>query len=111
MVFADKRVFADEIDTFVNSARFFEASESELSPAKLLSWFETHRDDLKHRMENRTTFETWIYQILDNLSDHPDQQAILNKMIKISKADGEEHISERALIVLTARYWNISIAA
>ena len=113
-VFADKRVFADEIDTFINSTTSLDAldnSEIDLSPDKLLVWFEKHRDDLKTHMETNSTLETWISKILDNLSDHPDRHAILNRMIKISKADGEVHISEKALIALTARHWDIRLAA
>lgn len=111
-VFADKRVFADEIDTFINSARNFEAfetSETDLSPAKLLAWFETHRGELKDRLENLSTFEIWVNNILDDLSDHPEKHAILNRMIKIAKADRELHVSEKALIVLTAQRWNINL--
>ena len=111
-VFADKRVFADEIDTFINSAKnleAFETSETDISPAKLLAWFEAHRSELKDKLENLITFENWVNNILDELSDHPEKPAILNRMIKISKADRELHISEKALIVLTARRWNINL--
>ena len=111
-VFADKRVFADEIDTFINSAKnleAFETSETDISPAQLLTWFESHRGELKDRLENLSTFEIWVNDILDNLSDHPEKHAILNRMIKIAKADRELHVSEKALIVLTARRWNINL--
>jgi len=113
-VFADKRVYADEIETFINSASnldAFDKSDVHISPAKLLVWFETHRDELKNHVEPNGTFENWIYKILDNLSAHPDRHAILNRMIKISKADGEVHISEKALIALTAKHWKIRLAA
>ena len=57
-VFADKRVFADEIDTFINSTTSLDAldnSEIDLSPDKLLVWFETHRDGLKTHMKTNST--------------------------------------------------------
>ena len=81
-----------------------------MSPAKLLSWFDTHRTELKAELEQRNTFDNWIDKILDDLSDHPEKPAILNRMIKISKSDGEVHVSEKALIVITARHWNIRLA-
>ena len=59
-VFADKRVFANEIDSFINSARHLESlqnPEIDITPAKLLVWFEEHRDALKARMAQRATFE------------------------------------------------------
>ena len=113
-VVADKRIFAKEVDSFINSARNLEVLETaniDLSPAKLLIWFENNRDDLKARMNQAPTFEKWFNTIIDNLSEHPARHSILNRMIKISKADGELHISEKALITLVAKRWNIKLAA
>lgn len=113
-VFADKRVFANEIDSFINSARNLEAlsnSEIDVSPAKLLVWFEAHKEGIKARMNQGAAFEHWLNPILDSLTGHPDKHAILNRMIKISKADGEIHVSEKALMVLAANRWKIRIAA
>ena len=113
-VFADKRVFADEIKSFINSARTLEALNNldvDLSPAKLLVWFETNREDLKARMDAGASFERWLTPILDDLIDHPDRHAILNRMINISKSDGEVHVSEKALMVIAAKRWNINLAA
>lgn len=113
-VFADKRVFADEINSFINSARNLESltdKDQSISPPKLLAWFEVNRDELKARMQHGKSFEMWLNNLLDALSDHPDRHAILNRMIKISKADGEVHVSEKALLALTARRWRIKLAA
>ena len=112
-VVVDKRVFAKEVDSFINSARnldILETPDLDLSPAKLLMWFESNRDDLKARMNQAPSFEKWFNAIIDNLSEHPARHSILNRMIKISKADGELHISEKALITLVAKRWNIKIA-
>jgi len=65
---------------------------------------------LKARINNISGFESWLHPILDNLLESPHQPAILNKMIEISKSVGELHISEKALIVLTARRWNLKVA-
>lgn len=111
-VVADKRVFAKEIDSFINSARNLEAletSKADLSPANLLLWFEDNREELKSKMNPSPSFENWFNSIVDNLSEHPDRHSILNRMIKISKADGELHVSEKALIALTAKRWNINL--
>ena len=113
-VFADKRVFSNEIDSFVNSARNLESlsnPETDITPAKLLDWFEGHREALKGRMDQRATFEDWLNPILDDLTDHPDRHAMFNRMIEISKSDGEVHVSEKALMVLAAKRWNIRLAA
>lgn len=113
-VFADKRVFANEIDSFITSAKSLESLQShglEISPAKLLSWFEAHREGLKKRMTHAATFESWLNPILDDLANHPDRHAMFNRMINISKSDGEIHVSEKALMILAAKRWNIRLAA
>lgn len=113
-VCADKRIFADEIDSFIESAQdleIFSEGDENITPAKLLLWFETRRDELKARLANIAVFENWLNPILDNLLDSPHKPAILNKMIKISKSDGELHVSEKALIVLAAKRWNLKLAA
>lgn len=113
-VVADKRVFAKEVDIFINSARnldVLETSEADLSPAKLLLWFENNREGLRARMNQSPSFENWFNAILDNLAEHPSRYSIINRMIKISKADGELHVSEKALITLTAKRWNMNLSA
>lgn len=108
-IFADKRVFATEIETFLKmteTIRKIRKTDEALSEAKLLSWFDANVDSIRHKLQT-PDFEQWFYGCLDKLDGLYDKQALLDLMSKIAKADNEFHISEQALIVLTAKHWNL----
>lgn len=51
--------------------------------------------------------EPWLYERVNRLAGIENKAAILEAMRQIAIADGELHVSERALIVLTARQWGL----
>lgn len=108
-IFADKRVFAKEIETFLKAAeriRKIRNTDEVISEAKLLSWFDANVDSIRHKLQT-PDFEQWFYGCLDKLDGLYDKQALVDIMSEIAKADDEFHISEQALIVLTAKHWNL----
>lgn len=108
-IFADKRVFAEEIETFMGVAnRLVDARETEtnLSEADLLGWFEANKDRVRASI-TAPEFETWLKQCLARLDHIDDKHVVLNIMTDIANADSEFHVSEKALIVLTSRYWDL----
>jgi len=111
-VFADKRVFADEIDSFVKSAHDLQAagrSSIRLTETKLLYWFEMNRGQLQDKMKlGPAGLKRWMETMIDDLSAFPDKALILNLIQRISKADGEYHISERAFSELVKRRFAIA---
>ena len=112
-IFADKRVFATEIETFLKMAemiRKIRKTDEALSEAKLLSWFDANVDSIRNKLQT-PDFEPWFYGCLDRLSGLSDKQAVIDIMLKIAIADDEFHISEQALIVLIANYWNLKLPA
>jgi len=107
-IFADKRVFATEVETFLNTAdniKQISHRDESISEAKLLSWFESNADSLRSKLQT-SHFESWFYECLNKLDGLCDKQALINLMDKIAKSDEEFHISEKALIVLTAKHWD-----
>jgi len=109
-IFADKRVFAQEIETFLKAAediREIRNTNETVSEAKLLSWFDANADNIRNKLQT-PEFESWFYACLDRLGELDDKQALMSIMQDIAKADDDFHISEKALIVLTASYWNLS---
>ena len=109
IIFADQRVFAQEIDTFMKEARELQIAreiEPRLTEARLLTWFEMHRDDLKAQID-ATDYAAWLGRLLDRLSPLPDKTLILDVMYKIAISDGEMHKSEKYLIAFSAQRWNI----
>jgi len=108
-IFADKRVFATEIETFLKAAeniRQLRKANEVISEAKLLSWFDANAEIIRNKLQT-PGFEPWFYGCLDRLAELNDKQALMDIMIDISKSDEEFHISEQALIVLTASHWGL----
>ena len=109
-IFADKRVYASEVETFLKSCLkldFLQQLSPKMSEAKLLNWYEMNKDAVCENLAS-PYFKDWFYDILDQISDVPEKKAILNVMHNISKADGEVHVSERALMVLAKRHWQMA---
>lgn len=106
-VFADKRVFATEIDVFIKTTsklKIVTHLAPKISEAKLLAWYEMNKDEIRKRLET-PYFKDWFYDLLERLKDIPDKSEILKTMHAISLADGDIHVSERALMALSERYW------
>ena len=106
-VFADKRVFATEIDVFIKTTsklKIVTHLAPKISEAKLLAWYEMNKDEIRKKLE-MPYFKDWFYDLLERLKDIPDKSEILETMHAISLADGEIHVSERALMTLSERYW------
>jgi len=107
-VFADKRVFASEIDVFIKATsklKIVNHLAPKISEAKLLAWYEMNKDEIRQKLET-PYFNDWLYDVLERLKDLPDKSEILETMRKISIADGDIHVSERALMALSERYWH-----
>lgn len=108
-IFADKRVFAREIETFLKMSeevQLLRKADDKLSEAKLLSWFDANSTMIRDKIKT-PKFESWFYGCLDRLNGLYDKEAILDIMHEIAKSDDEFHISEQALIILTANRWNL----
>lgn len=108
-IFADKRVFATEIETFLKMSEKVQQlrkSDDRLSEAKLLSWFDANSATIRDKIRT-PQFESWFYASLDRLNGLYDKQSIIDIMSEIAKSDDDFHISEQALIVLTANRWKL----
>ena len=112
-IFADKRVFAKEIETFMRAAKrmnVIQNDDEHLSEAKLLYWFDVHKDSIRQVVKS-SEFEPWLYSLLERLKPVKNKNVILNIMADIAKSDSDFHVSEKALIVLTANYWGLRVSA
>lgn len=109
-ILADKRVYASEIDAFIKTTSKLDVVvrlEPKISEARLLSWYEQNKDDIRQKI-TAPYFKDWFYKLLDQLAHLSEKKPILDVMRDISQADGEVHISERALITLAERYWGVA---
>ena len=108
-IFADKHIYASEVETFLKSTVKLKPVlrlEPKLTEAKLLSWYEMNKDEIRDKVST-PYFKDWFYSLLERLKDFPEKEAILETMKKIAYADGEVHVSERALVALAGRYWDL----
>lgn len=107
-IFADKRVLSSEITTFIKSAAIINKkvrSDSPITEAKLLAWFENNRIILRDKTRlGPVGFEHWFATVLADISDFKDKRFIMDMIEKIAQADGEVHISEKALLALVDRH-------
>jgi len=108
-IFADKRIYVSEVETFMTSTSKLQVArhlDPKLSEARLLAWYEMNKDNIREKITT-PYFKDWYYDLLERLKDVPGKTSILDVMRKISKADNEVHVSERALITLAERYWGL----
>ena len=114
-IFADKRVLSEEISAFVESADLIHQklnSDIVISESKLLLWFELNRSDLQSKMSLRPApFQAWFEELISDLPVISDKRFILDIIERISKADGELHISEKALGVMLDRTFKTPASA
>lgn len=106
-IFADKRVLSEEITAFVESADLIQSqlnSDMVISETKLLLWFELNRAGLQAKMSlGSQDFKFWFETLISELPVLSDTQFITDIIDRISNADGELHISEKALEVMLGR--------
>lgn len=109
-IIADKHIYASEINAFLKSKGTLKIArqiDPKISEAKLLAWYEMNKDDIRQKLMT-PYFKDWLYATLENLTHVSDKDRILDVMREIAIADGEVHVSERALISLTQRYWDLN---
>lgn len=107
VIVADKRTFAEEIETFLAEMAKFQTLfqiQPEWCEAKLLMWYELNKDAVRQKALG-PDLKSWLYERLNRLAHVEDKPAILESMRKVSIADGKIHVAERALMVLAARQW------
>ena len=108
-IFIDKKVFSQEIDTFMHGVKELQDAlgvELRLTEASTLSWFDKHREELKHQVESHS-FSRWIAPLLERLKPLKNKKQNLDVMYQISISDDEFHPSEKKLISLAANHWDM----
>ena len=107
IIVADKRTYAEEIQSFLSEAARLQVTlgiEPKWSEAQLLMWYELNKDEVKKQALG-PYLKSWLYERVNRLADIENKPAILEAMRRVAISDGNMHVSERALILLTARQW------
>jgi len=107
VIVADKRTFAAEIDAFLSEVPKLQQTlgiTPKWSEAQILMWYELNKDEVREQALG-PYLKTWLYDRVNRLASIQNKPAILEAMRQIAISDGKMVVSERALIVLTARQW------
>ena len=111
-VYADKRIFASEIQAFtrsVSSVALSRRENSTVTGAQALLWFEMNKDEIRDKFDGpRPEFDAWIIPILERVSEHGNIDELIGLLDIISVADDEFHISKKAFIVLVKKIWGLN---
>lgn len=107
MVLADQKVFAAEIEAFVDAAMRFGREYPHLEmpdEGALHIWYEENREELKSQLSMKH-FEHWFKMLCARLELTFDADPLLLRLGEIACADGELHVSELALMELVGKRW------
>ena len=111
VIIADKRVYKEEVDEFVNSAMEI---KSAINDATLITrdmafeWFRGNRDDIL-TLSKSPDFSVSALKIIMSLNEFEHRKAVLRAMVAVSMADNEFHPSEESLIVIAAAHWKLKL--
>ena len=111
VIIADKRVYKEEVDEFVNSAMEI---KSAINDATLITrdmafeWFRGNRDDIL-TLSKSPDFSVSALKIIMSLNEFEHRKAVLSAMVAVSMADSEFHPSEESLIVIAAAHWKLKL--
>lgn len=108
-VIIDKKIYKEEVDTFVAESV---ALKEELSPDMIFSkkmvfdWFVVHRDEIAKWLEDPESHTQILKHILA-LGENPNRGKILSSMYAIAISDQKYHRAESDTISMAAKHWNV----
>lgn len=111
VVLADKRVYKEEVDTFVSAAVKLNGQVNPglfITEKMALSWFIENRDGLKSALQS-PSINIQIDRILGTLKPLKNKQAILTVMKAIAQADSDYHKSEHYMVKRAATLWGMPV--
>lgn len=110
-ILADKRLFIEEVETFMIEAQRLDrvlGLDMGFTQQDLMQWFEESRGALQEALTHKS-FAVILKRVLADIPDVPDRNEILISMIQIARSDAYVDVSETALVHLVARHWNMPI--
>lgn len=112
VIIADKRVYKEEVDAFVNCAMEIKSGINDdtlITRDMAFEWFRGNRDDIL-ALAKSPEFSVTALKIIMSLNEFEHREAVLRAMIAVSMADSEFHPSEESLIVIAAAHWKLKLS-
>ena len=111
VILADKRVYKEEVDTFVESITEL---NNKISPDMFMTqsmafeWFKSNRERVKNLLIGKDA-KTNVRETVLRVGNLPHKPYIVECMRNIANADNEYHSSEHSVIKQAAYNWKIAI--
>jgi len=109
VIFADRRVYKEEVDTFVKAVKNLNETISPeifMTEGMTFDWFKTNRDRVKNLLVGPKV-EQNIQKIIRDTRNVPDKQAVIKAMQTIAEADSDFHKAEESIIEKCMIGWKI----
>lgn len=110
IILADKRVYKEEVDTFVATVKSLNekiSPEIFMTEGMAFDWFKSNRMRVDNMLVGPNVDRN-IKQIISNTARVPGKSHILNAMQTIARADSDFHKNEQTIIKRAAAGWGVS---
>ena len=112
IILADKRVYKEEVDTFVKTVKSLNDSISPeifMTEGMAFDWFKSNRMRVSNMLVGPNVDRN-IKQIIANTHKVPGKSHILRAMQSIARADSDFHKNEQTIIDRAAQGWGVKAA-
>jgi len=112
VIIADKRVYKEEVDTFVASAMKIKAAvddETLITPDLVFEWFRGHRAAILNDA-NTKQLHVKALSIIIAMKSFAHRKTVLRAMVAVSVADNEMHPTEESLLTIAAKHWGLNLS-
>ncbi len=110
VIIADKRVYKEEVDTFVDSAMKIKAAvddETLITRDLVFEWFRGHRAAILADANDKQ-LHVKALSIIIAMKNFKHRKTVLRAMVAVSVADNEMHPTEESLITIAAKHWGLN---
>ncbi len=107
VIVADGHIYESELAAFSACAAeipLLDNSGTRITHDFVRGWFEAHSTQISAFRANDNS-DVDLTRLILSLADYPEKQAVVDALIKISQADGDEHLEEKLLISIVKAYW------
>lgn len=110
VILADKRVYKEEVDTFVDSVKTLNETISPeifMTKGMAFDWFKSNRNQVANLLVGPKV-EQNIRELISNTKKVPGKSAIIRAMQEIANADSDYHKSEETVIGRCVKGWKLA---
>lgn len=111
VILADRRVYKEEVDTFVASVTHLNKTISPdmfMTDSMAFEWFKSNRDRVKNMMIGKDAQRN-VREIIMRAGKLPYKAEIVKCMKSIANADNEYHSAEHSVIKQSAYMWKVAV--